>query len=284
MIINLFEQLKNQGLVFCFILLLFIVHTGTAAWGKETKGDRSGKSSKVIQKKSLQTTCAALTEADIRGVLKKLDASDVKIVTWTDSAAKGFCEVVIESRRKPYILYVDVDRKYVMMGSLIGLDPMVNFTAETIRKIKDKKKIDTSAIPLNEALIVGEPAASKKVIVFTDPDCGFCGQLHKTIKQIALKRKDIAFYIKFFPLDFHKDAYWKAKSIVCSKSMKMLEDNFDRKEIKKVECNTGEIDNSKKLAQSLGFGATPTMIMPDGRVREGALPEDELIETIDGKM
>ncbi len=284
MIMNRFEQPKNQGLVFCFVLLLFIVQTGTAAWGKESKSDRGKKSSKVIQQKSSQTTCTTFTEEDIRGVLKKLDASDVKIVSWSDSAAKGFCEIVIESRRKPYILYVDVNKKYVMMGSLIGLDPMVNFTAETIRKIKDNKKVDISAIPLNEALVVGETAASKKVILFTDPDCGFCGQLHKTIKQIALKRKDISFYIKFFPLDFHKDAYWKAKSVVCSKSMKMLEDNFDRKEIKKVECNTEEIDNSKKLAQSLGFGATPTIIMPDGRVREGALPEDELIQTIDGKM
>ncbi|MGZ6250057.1 MAG: thioredoxin fold domain-containing protein, partial [Syntrophales bacterium] len=94
---------------------------------------------------------------------------------------------------------------------------------------------------------------------------------------------DIAFYIKFLPLEFHKDAYWKAKSIVCNKSVKMLEDNFEKREIPKTECATDEIDNSMKLAHSLGIGGTPSLILPDGRLKVGALPEAELLDLIDGK-
>jgi thiol:disulfide interchange protein DsbC len=103
------------------------------------------------------------------------------------------------------------------------------------------------------------------------------------MKQIVAKRKDIAFYIKFLPLEFHKDAYWKAKSIVCNKSVKMLEDNFENREIPKTECATDEIDNSMKLAKSFGIGGTPSMILPDGRLKVGALPEPELLDLIDGK-
>lgn len=283
---RLSEKRNNSyySLLFAFIFM-FSIYSISDAWGADTKGSNRKRSAKIDKKAlSPEKSCAALTKEDIKEVLKKLDAADAKIIGVSDSTAREFCEVVVESKGRTGIFYIDLEKKHLMLGNLYSLNPMQNLTAESINKVKDRKRIDTSAIPLKEALTIGDPAASKKVIVFTDPDCGFCGQLHQTMKQLTLKRKDIAFYIKFFPLDFHKDAYWKSKSIVCSKSIKMLEDNFERKEIKKVDCNTSEVDDSKKLAQSFGFDGTPTMIMPDGRVRVGAIPESELIQAIDRKM
>jgi len=103
------------------------------------------------------------------------------------------------------------------------------------------------------------------------------------MKQIADKRKDIVFYVKLFPLSSHKDAYWKSKSIICNKSLKLLEDCYEGKTIEKTECDTTEVDETIKLAASLGITGTPAIILPDGRLRTGALPEDELIDLIDGK-
>jgi thiol:disulfide interchange protein DsbC len=101
------------------------------------------------------------------------------------------------------------------------------------------------------------------------------------MKKILQTRKDIVFYIKLFPLKMHKDAYWKSKSIVCKKSLDMLEDNFEGKPIPKIDCNTKEIDNNIKLAESLGITGTPTIVLPDGRVHVGKLPADKLINLID---
>jgi thiol:disulfide interchange protein DsbC len=103
------------------------------------------------------------------------------------------------------------------------------------------------------------------------------------MKKIIEKRKDIAFYVKLYPLSFHKDAYWKAKSILCGRSLKLLEDCFEGKKIEKSECDTAEVDDTIKLAESLGIRGTPAIILPDGRLRIGALPENELIDLIDGK-
>jgi thiol:disulfide interchange protein DsbC len=100
------------------------------------------------------------------------------------------------------------------------------------------------------------------------------------MKKVLEKRKDIAFYIKLFPLKMHKDAYWKSKSIVCSNSMKMLEDNFEKKSIPKNDCDTKEIDDNIKLAESLGITGTPTIIMPDGKIYSGSMPADRLVEII----
>jgi thiol:disulfide interchange protein DsbC len=103
------------------------------------------------------------------------------------------------------------------------------------------------------------------------------------MKQIADKRKDIVFYIKLFPLSMHKDAYWKSKSIVCKNSMKLLEDCFEGKQIEKTDCETTEVDETIKIAGSFGLTGTPGIILPDGRMRMGALSESELLDLIDGK-
>jgi thiol:disulfide interchange protein DsbC len=103
------------------------------------------------------------------------------------------------------------------------------------------------------------------------------------MKQIADKRKDIVFYVKLFPLAMHKDAYWKSKTIICNKSMKLLEDCYEAKMIEKTECETSEVDETIKLAGSLGITGTPAIVLPDGRMRMGALSESELLDLIDGK-
>ena len=103
------------------------------------------------------------------------------------------------------------------------------------------------------------------------------------MKKIIEKRKDIAFYIKLFPLPMHKDAYAKAKAIVCEKSMSLLEDAFERKTIPEPKCETSVIDDNISLAQKLGISGTPAIIMPDGRLLSGYLEADALIQQIEKK-
>jgi thiol:disulfide interchange protein DsbC len=89
------------------------------------------------------------------------------------------------------------------------------------------------------------------------------------MKKIVEERKDIAFYIKMFPLKSHKGAYEKAKAIVCDKSVALLEDAFAGKPLPKPSCETTAVDDSTKLAEKLGISSLPTLIFPDGRVMPG---------------
>jgi thiol:disulfide interchange protein DsbC len=241
------------------------------------------KKAKNTAKTVKATDCSSLTKQDIRNILGKLKVPESANVSINATPVKNICEVAINNQSGMGLFYIDVSRKYLFLGNLVDITTMTNLTANRMQEIKDRKRIDTSKIPLDQALVAGEPTAPKKVIVFTDPDCDFCAQLHKTIQGIIAKRKDIVFFMKLFPLDFHKDAYWKAKSIVCNKSLKLLEENFTTKTIPKTDCTTDEIENNMKLAKSLGINATPTIILPDGRIREGAMSEDKLIDLIDGR-
>jgi len=103
------------------------------------------------------------------------------------------------------------------------------------------------------------------------------------MKKVIEKRKDIAFYIILYPLPMHKDAYPKAKAIVCEKSLSLLEDAFERKTLPAPKCETTAIDDHISLAQKLGISGTPAIVMPDGRLISGYLEADALIQQIEKK-
>src|SRR5271169_317541 len=100
------------------------------------------------------------------------------------------------------------------------------------------------------------------------------------MKKVIEERKDIAFYIKMFPLPMHKGAYDKAKAIVCEKSLALLEDAFAGKELPKPICETTVVDENIALAQKLGISGTPALIFPDGRVVPGAVDAKAIIGMI----
>jgi thiol:disulfide interchange protein DsbC len=101
------------------------------------------------------------------------------------------------------------------------------------------------------------------------------------MKKVIDKRKDIAFFIKMFPLPMHSGAYDKAKAIVCEKSLKLLEDAFDKKLLPPPKCKTTVIDDNIKLAEKLGIRGTPAIILPNGSIIPGYKDADSLISLID---
>jgi thiol:disulfide interchange protein DsbC len=76
----------------------------------------------------------------------------------------------------------------------------------------------------------------------------------------------------------HPDAHWKSESILCSKSLQLLEDNFEQKSIPKPACETKAVDDNISLAKTLDITGTPTMIMPDGMVVIGGRDAKTIIE------
>jgi len=103
------------------------------------------------------------------------------------------------------------------------------------------------------------------------------------MKKVVTERKDIAFYIILYPLPMHKDAYDKAKAIICEKSLDLLEAAFEKKPLPKPSCDTKAIDENIKLAEKLGISGTPAVIFPDGTLVPGAMEADAIIQQIDKK-
>jgi thiol:disulfide interchange protein DsbC len=100
------------------------------------------------------------------------------------------------------------------------------------------------------------------------------------MKKIIDERKDIAFHIKMFPLTSHPEAYQKSKSILCEKSLALLEDAFEKKPIPIPKCETSAVDENIRLAQKLGITSVPSLVLPDGRIVPGYKDAKNLIQLI----
>ena len=100
------------------------------------------------------------------------------------------------------------------------------------------------------------------------------------MKKIIEERKDIVFYLKVYPLKNQPEAYEKSKTILCEKSLALLEDAFEKKPIPKPKCETSAVDENIKLAQKLGITSVPSVILPDGRIIPGYKDARSLIQLI----
>ncbi len=222
--------------------------------------------------------CHTLDKAEASKLLKT-KSFNAKITDIKSAPVKGLWQVEITRDGKHFKVYVDFAKKYLMQNvSFMSIDK--------IGKRPELKKVVFKDIPLDEAIVFGDPKAKIKVIVFDDPKCPYCAKLHKEIKKIIKERKDIAFYIKLFPLPIHPDAYGISKSIVCARSASMLDDAFAGKvpPPAPASCKTDEIDNNLKLGDKLGIHGTPGIIFPDGRLLPGYVPAKVLLEMIDKKQ
>lgn len=231
------------------------------AWAFESKGGNCAE-------------CHTLSNEDASKLLKtdkfKAQVKEVRL-----SPVKGLWEVELVQGEKVIIVHVDFAKKTLIEGKFTELSEL--------GEPKPLRKVDVKGIPLENAIILGDPKAEKKVIVFDDPDCPYCARLHEELKKINAERKDIAFYIKMYPLAIHPNAYEKSKAIACKKSVKLLEDAFAGKKLPKPDCETQEVDNNIRLAEGLGINGTPALVMPDGRLFPGYAPADVLLGVIDNR-
>lgn len=86
-----------------------------------------------------------------------------------------------------------------------------------------------------------------------------------------------------YPLPMHKGAYEKSKTIVCEKSLALLEDAFAKKPLPPAKCQTTALDENIMLAEKLGIRGTPAIILPNGLVIPGYKDADSIIALIDKK-
>ncbi len=223
---------------------------------------------------SCGSASAEMTREKALKVIRTL-APDATILGF-HPAPIGLYEVDIKSNGQTGILYIDREGKYIIMGSLLDVATKKNITKERFEEIT---KVNTSEIPLADAVVVGDPKARYKVIVFSDPDCPYCVRLQAELDKVVKERKDIAFFIKLFPLkSIHPDSYRKSKAIACerdkAKALRMLEDAFAKKSIPQPSCDTKVIDDNLALGEKLGVQGTPTLIFPNGKRGSGMTAQD----------
>lgn len=227
-------------------------------------------------------SCHTLTDKEASELLKQVGGT-VKSVK--QSPVKGFFELLMEKEGKQGILYLDYAKKNVMQGMLFNLQTLQPVSAHELSKPKQVTTIAPQSIPVENAFIIGNSKGSKKLYVFTDPDCPYCRTLHVELKKLAKIEPDVAIYIMLMPLPMHPQAYDKARSVLESKSSDVLDKAFEGKDVPKPtkDKSKAQVDAIIKFAGANGISGTPTMVLPDGRVQVGGRDAEGLKKMLEGK-
>ena len=133
-----------------FIACLISVN---GSWGFEARGQDCSK-------------CHKLSNDEATDLLKDI-IPNIKILDIRLSPAKGFWEVYLESGGRKGLIYVDFSKKYFISGNLVSITGKKNLTQERLAELN---KVDVSQIPLEDALVMGDPKAKIRIIAFDDPD------------------------------------------------------------------------------------------------------------------
>lgn len=178
----------------------------------------------------------------------------------------GLYEVVVGGD----IFYVDAKVDYLVMGRVFDTRNREDIT----QKRKDEiLKVDFKSLPLDRAVKMVRGDGSRQLVVFADPNCGYCKALERTFQDM----KNVTVYTFLYPI-LSKDSMEKSKNIWCAKdrSKAWTDLMINNKQPAAADCDTSALQANLELGQKLSVSGTPTVIAPSGQRAPGAVPIEHL--------
>jgi len=203
----------------------------------------------------------AQSEQQIRSELQKKIGSNTKIKSVSLSPIPGVYEVLVGND----IFYTDVNSKYLIQGEIIEIATGKNITEQ---KQADLNRIKWSELNPANALKVVRGNGSRQLAVFSDPNCGYCKRLDKSLQQLD----NVTIFTYLIPI-LSPDSTQKSKQIWCSAdSQKTYIDWMINGVIPsgKSDCTT-PLDKNMAFAKTYGITGTPTIFFTDGSRFPGAV-------------
>jgi len=220
------------------------------------------------------SSCHSLSRDEAKTIFKGLgEVTEVKL-----SPLKGLYEVTLRQKNRQAVAYLDFGKKLLVPGPIFEIASKRPVTPPPVELPQIISKGELEKIPLGDSIVMGNPQGKKRVFVFTDPDCPFCGKLHGELKKLVSMEPDLAIYVKMYPLRMHPAAYDKARVILGSNSLELLEKAFAGEKLPAPgdKDPKGPVDETIRLGESLGIDGTPAMILPDGELITGARSSESL--------
>ncbi len=223
------------------------------------------------------TSCHNLSVKEASDLLKKTGGT-VKSIK--QAPITGMFELLMEKDGKQGIIYIDYAKKNFMQGFIVNFDSLKKVSAHDaeLPQLKQATTVDPKTIPTGNAIVMGNLQGTKKIYVFTDPDCPYCRQLHIELKKLTQLLPDLAIYILLYPLPMHPEAYDKSRVILTLNNKIALDNAFKGITPQSVgaEDSSNELNEIINYARRNGITATPSIILSDGSVQSGFKTAEEL--------
>ena len=210
----------------------------------------------------------AAQEAVIRKNIAERLPDFPKIDEVSKTPVPGLWEVRIGNE----VLYSDEQGNHLIQGTLFDTRAKVNVTEQRLDKLN---AIDFDQLKFKDAMVVKQGSGARKLVVFADPNCGYC----KRFERDLLTVKDVTIYTFLYPV-LGPDSNEKSRAVWCSKdAMKTWRAwMIDGVAPPKVTgtCDTGAIERNSAFGRKYRINGTPAILFEDGKRVPGAMPAAEV--------
>jgi len=201
-------------------------------------------------------------EAAIRKNISERVPDFPKIDEVTKTSIPGLYEIRVGTD----ILYTDEQGNYIIEGQLIETKTRTNLTEQRVAKLT---AIDFKALPLKDAMVWKQGTGERKLVIFADPNCGYC----KKFERDLLNVKDITVYTFLYPI-LGPDSTEKSKQIWCAKDNAKVWRDWMIKGTPIAEsptCDTSALSRNVALGRKHRINGTPGVVYEDGKMQPGAV-------------
>src|SRR5450755_866713 len=210
---------------------------------------------------------ALADEAAIRKNLSERIPQFPKIDEITKTAIPGIYEFRVGSE----LYYTDEQGNYLIAGQLVDTRTRVNLTEERIAKLT---AVDFKTLPLKDAMVWKQGTGERKLVVFADPNCGYCKKFEKDLQTV----KDVTVYTFLYPI-LGGDSPEKSKAIWCAKDNTKAWRDWMIKGTPTTDspqCDTSALQRNFAFGKKHRINGTPGLVFEDGTHRAGAMNTDAI--------
>lgn len=177
----------------------------------------------------------------------------------------GLYEVVINGLN---VFYTDENANIAIIGKMIDLKTKKDLVEARTQQLMH---VDFASLPLDKAIVKVKGDGSRKVAVFSDPDCPFCQELEQELNKVS----NVTIYTFLYPIaELHPDAERKAKLVWCSEDRAkawdelMLQGKEPAASEKPCEVPFQAI---QEIAKKAWINGTPGLVFADGKLVPGVI-------------
>jgi thiol:disulfide interchange protein DsbC len=203
----------------------------------------------------------AQAEQQIKSELQKKLGSNVKVKSVSPSPISGLYEVIVGNE----IVYTDPAAKFLVQGEVIELASGKNITEQ---RQADLNRIKWSDLNPSNAIKMVRGNGTRQLAVFSDPNCGYCKRLEKSLQQLD----NVTIYTYLIPI-LSADSAQKSKQIWCSADPAKSYLDWMINGVApsgKSDC-ANPLERNMAFAKTYGITGTPTLFFTDGSRFPGAV-------------
>jgi thiol:disulfide interchange protein DsbC len=171
-----------------------------------------------------------------------------------------------EVRMGSDIMYSDADGNFLVQGNLIDVKQRRNLTEERVEKLS---AIAFDQLPLKNAFTQVRGNGKRKLVVFADPNCGYCKRFEKDLQKLD----NVTIHHVLYPI-LGEDSKVKSKNIWCAKDKAKSWNDWMINNTTPVNasCDTAAVDANVEFGKKYRITGTPTLFFADGTRVPGAVP------------